>query len=602
VNLRAPLTPVEDRSCRPRAGSGQAGSRRQTLADADAPPRATTGQGWYLAIEGPTGAGKTTLARRLAPLLAAEISLDPFDANPFLAAMAGGTRRQAPGSALASEMTFLALRVAELRGIGKILRSGTDMVADWALAKTRVFPHMTLSPADAQRVQASCRLWEPGLPEPDLIIYLHADPHVLMTRISRRGRPFERAITSAELGRLSALFSTALCDLPVLPIDAAAFDVSDDAAVTSLVQHLRTIRKERPMNAATLAPSPARRLQITAPCKVQLTDEQLPQLTSTQVLARTLVSGISHGTEMAWFRGRAAALLKGWDSAARLYQEDAEPRAYPVAPGYESVAAIEMIGSDVEGLSPGALVYLDRPHADLHIVDGSEAARGLVPHGVTAEQAVFYPLARVALGAIHDAAIHVGDAVTVTGLGVVGLLAVQLARLAGAGQVIGIDRYRVRLDAARRLGADVVDATSTPDPAAQVRQMTSGRGADTVIEASGSYRLLHQAIRCAAPAGRVVTVASYHGDQHGLSLGEEYQRNRITLISSMTIGGVPHRSHPAWDLDRLNITARSLVNAGTLVTTDLITHRIPFADAGIAYDLIDTAPETTVKVVLTYDQ
>lgn len=355
------------------------------------------------------------------------------------------------------------------------------------------------------------------------------------------------------------------------------------------------------MTAAIPARLSARQVQITAPGKVQLTDELLPQLTSSQVVARTLLSGISHGTEMAWYRGKAAALHKGWDRAARLYLDDGEPRAYPVAPGYESVAVVEMIGSDAEGLVPGALVYLDRPHADLHMVDGSEAARGRIPQGVAAEHAVFYPLARVALGAVHDAAIQLGGTVAITGLGVVGLLAAQLARRAGASRVIGIDRYPLRLKAARRLGAEVIDATATPDLAVWVREMTGGRGADAVIEASGSYRLLHQAIRSVATAGRVVTVASYHGDQRGLSLGEEYQRNRITLISSMTIGGVPHRNHPAWDLDRLNTAARDLVNTGALTTSDLITHRIPFEDADAAYELIDAAPQTTIKVVLTYD-
>ncbi len=63
---------------------------------------------------------------------------------------------------------------------------------------------------------------------------------------------------------------------------------------------------------------------------------------------------------------------------------------------------------------------------------------------------MFYTLARVALGGVHDAGIRLGDAVAIIGLGVVGLLASQLARLAGATLVIGIDRYRLRLEAARR--------------------------------------------------------------------------------------------------------------------------------------------------------
>ncbi len=344
----------------------------------------------------------------------------------------------------------------------------------------------------------------------------------------------------------------------------------------------------------------ARHLVITRPGKVQLTERQLPALGPSEVLARTVLSGISHGTELAWFRGHAAALYKAWNQQTRLYHHEGEPRAYPIAPGYESVAAVEAIGQDVEGLAPGSLIYLDRPHADGYVVDSSEAARGILPAGVTAEQAVFYPLARVALGGVHDAGIRLGEMVAITGLGVVGLLASQLARLAGATLVIGIDRYRLRLEAAHRLGVHVIDATQVTDLAARVRDLTSGRGADAVIEASGSYQVLHQAIRCAMPGGRVATVASYHGDQHGLSLGEEYQRNRITLVPSMTIGGVPPCGYPAWDLDRLNATARALVNNDTLATSDLITHRISFAEADAAYDLIDASPETTIKVVLTY--
>ena len=146
----------------------------------------------------------------------------------------------------------------------------------------------------------------------------------------------------------------------------------------------------------------ARCLQIIRPGKLQLNDTRLSERGPADVLVRTVLSGISHGTELAWFRGKAAALHKAWDPATRLYHDHGEPRTYPVAPGYETVAVIQAVGSRVRGLAPGALVYLDRPHADLHVVDQDEVARGLLPDGVTAEQAVFYPLARVALGGIHE--------------------------------------------------------------------------------------------------------------------------------------------------------------------------------------------------------
>lgn len=134
-----------------------------------------------------------------------------------------------------------------------------------------------------------------------------------------------------------------------------------------------------------------------------------------------------------------------------------------------------------------------------------------------------------------------------------------------------------------------------------VHELTGGIGADAAIEASGSYTGLHEAIRCLRVGGRVATVASYHGDQLGLRLGEEYHRNRITLISSMTINGCDQRSHPLWTLDRLNATARQLIVDRVVRTEGLITHRIPFERAAEAYTLITDTPQATIKVVLTYD-
>lgn len=342
------------------------------------------------------------------------------------------------------------------------------------------------------------------------------------------------------------------------------------------------------------------RLMITAPGTVEIIPEAVPRPGHGQVLARSVVSGISHGTELAWYRGQAPALHLGWDPGLRAYRDGMPGSGYPVAPGYEAVAVVEETGSGVSAVRPGQLMYLHRPHADLHLVGEDDAAAGLLPEGTDPERAVFLPLARVALGGVHDAAIGVGETVLVTGLGTVGLLAGQLARRAGARVVIGVDRYPRRVTAARKLGLQAVVPEPGQEIAGIVAELSGGSGADAAIEASGSYPLLHQAIRSVRACGRVVTVASYHGDQDGLLLGHEYHRNRITLISSMTVNGCPQRGHPAWSLDRLNLAARDLVLDGTVASAELITHRIPFTAAGTAYQLIGTVPEDTVKVVLTY--
>jgi 2-desacetyl-2-hydroxyethyl bacteriochlorophyllide A dehydrogenase len=341
-----------------------------------------------------------------------------------------------------------------------------------------------------------------------------------------------------------------------------------------------------------------RRLFITGPGTIEIIGEDLPELAEHDVYVRTLVSGISHGTEIAWLRGTAAALRRAWDPRRRIYL-DGPGRDYPVAPGYESIGRVEAVGTAVTGVPVGDLVAVDGPHADGHILTDTTAAAGLLPDGVDAEQAVFFILARVALGGIHDARLQLGETAVVMGLGTVGLLAVQQARLAGA-TVIGVDRHPLRVQAAEALGIPAILADGT-DVAAHVRDLAGQDGADAAIEASGSLAALQEAIRCLRVGGRVATVASYHGEQPGLRLGEEYHRNRITIHSSMTINHCPQRGHPLWTLDRLNITARAQIADGRVRTDGLITHRVPFTDAAAAYALITDTPQDTIKVVLTYD-
>ncbi|MEV6350269.1 zinc-binding alcohol dehydrogenase [Actinoplanes sp. NPDC051851] len=338
---------------------------------------------------------------------------------------------------------------------------------------------------------------------------------------------------------------------------------------------------------------------ITAPGEVALVSEGYGPIGADQVLAATVLSGISAGTETGWLRGVAPALHRQWKPERRIFV-DGPGRALPIAPGYESVARVIECGPQVEGVHVGDLIAVDRPHADWHLLDAADAVGGLLSPETTPEQAVFFILARVALGAVHDAEIHAGDVVVVMGLGVVGLLAAQQARLNGA-RVIAVDRYQVRTDAAERLGMETITATEGVDVAVALREMIGPDGADVAIEASGSYTGLNEAIRCLRVTGTVSTVASYHGDQGGLRLGEEYHRNRITLRSSMTVNGCPQREHPRWDKARLDATAQAQILRGQVSIDALITHRIPFEDAAEAYGLLNERPEETIKVVLTYD-
>jgi threonine dehydrogenase-like Zn-dependent dehydrogenase len=210
---------------------------------------------------------------------------------------------------------------------------------------------------------------------------------------------------------------------------------------------------------------------------------------------------------------------------------------------------------------------------------------------------VFAKIGAIALNAVLDADIHVGETVVVFGLGVPGQIIAQLARLNGA-RVIVVDGIAERRDLALRLGADIALDPAT-DVGERVRELTQGRGADVAIEATGNYRALHEAIRSVAYNSRVCVVGFFQGEGAGLSLGEEFHHNRVQLVSSQISGQGPHVQH-RWDRLRLNSTVIDLATAGTLDLTSLITQTVPFAGAPEAYRMLDSNPSAALQVVLEF--
>ena len=186
------------------------------------------------------------------------------------------------------------------------------------------------------------------------------------------------------------------------------------------------------------------------------------------------------------------------------------------------------------------------------------------------------------------------------GLGVFGLLAVQLARLSGARWIAGVDPIAGRRELAGRLGADAVLDPAAADVGSEIKVGAGRGGVDAAIEFSGRYSALHAALRSARLAGTVVAAGFYTGGAGDeLRLGEEWHHNRLTLVSSMSGWGAPHRE-AGWDRPRLRATVLELIASGRLEVDALVTQRIPFAQAAGAYDLIDREPETTLKVLLEY--
>jgi len=321
-----------------------------------------------------------------------------------------------------------------------------------------------------------------------------------------------------------------------------------------------------------------------------------------EVLIKTLVSGIKHGTELNMYRGTLPFASELWDPDLRIFRA---PEAgeqivpfYPHTLGSWAAGIVLKIGPEVVGFKPGNLVHGEWKHRQTALI----ADNALYPVSAPADcdTMVFTDPARFALAAVHDAEIKLGDRVAIFGMGAIGMLAWQMARLDGARQVIVVDPISDRLDLALQMGADLAINPNEVDAGLAIKQATSGKGVDVALEISGTYTGLQQAIRSAHREGLLVT-ASYYGDPNNqVDLSREWHHNRLTMRSSMPVWNCSHRCQPMWDLKRLESTAVDLLAAQKLTVKPLIGAKIPFEQAADAYTMIDQASCGKIKILLTY--
>jgi 2-desacetyl-2-hydroxyethyl bacteriochlorophyllide A dehydrogenase len=336
-------------------------------------------------------------------------------------------------------------------------------------------------------------------------------------------------------------------------------------------------------------------LRIHAPGDVRFDRYDEPALGATEVRIATLYSGISAGTELTHYRGTNPYRAKTWDSDRRLFLPVPDPSYYPRGTGYEEVGAVSEIGTAVRRVREGDIVFGTWQHRSTFKMEEAAAAENLLPDGLEPIQGIFSQMGPIALNGVLDAGIRIGEWVAVFGLGTVGLICVQLAKLSGA-RVIACDPLAPRRELAASFGADLAVG---PGGAAEAIKDATGGGADISIEASGSAAALNEAIRTCAFQGTVVALGFYQGEARGLFLGEEFHHNRIRVICSQ-IGGIQPALSARWDRARLVRTVMELQRDGRLRLRELITHRVPFRRAGEVYQLLAEDPAKVLQAVLCF--
>jgi deoxyadenosine/deoxycytidine kinase len=180
----------------------------------------------YICIEGPIGVGKTTLAQRLAEALGCRLLLEHAEENPFLERF----YQEPAGAALPTQIHFLFQRIRQVEALRQGELFSTGLVADFMLAKERLFAGVTLADDEYRLYDELYTRLDVNAPRPDLVIFLQAPVSVLLERIARRGRPMERAIDSAYLQRLVDAYNRLFYhydEAPLLIVNAAEIDLAD---------------------------------------------------------------------------------------------------------------------------------------------------------------------------------------------------------------------------------------------------------------------------------------------------------------------------------------------------------------------------------------
>jgi len=338
-----------------------------------------------------------------------------------------------------------------------------------------------------------------------------------------------------------------------------------------------------------------------------------------EILVRASASVVSPGTERMLVEfGQAPLWKKALQQPERVRQVFDKARAEglstaldsvrarletPLAPGYAAAGRVLAVGAGVEGFAPGDRVAAAGPHAELFCAPATLAVR--IPDGLADDIAAFATIGAIALQAVRLCEAGPGSAVGVTGLGLIGLIAVQLLRASGC-RVFGLDLDAERVALAEKFGAEAHAIAADADPAPAAEKFSRGRGLDAVIVATagGGAGPLHAACRMARPKARIVLLGTAEiAVPRALMYAKE-----LSLTVSSSYG--PGRHDPGylaghdWPVAALRWTAGRNMEAfldfalSRAIDLDpLVRARVPFDRAAEMYAKLDAR---TLGLVLTH--
>ncbi len=325
--------------------------------------------------------------------------------------------------------------------------------------------------------------------------------------------------------------------------------------------------------------------------QLELREQPTPEPGPDQVLIATRVSALSVGTEV--WRYVNGGHYGGEGSAC----------------GYNSAGVVVAVGANVVELAPGDAVFAAVPHADLLLVDARRVVR--VPDRVDLEAAAFIYLPTLGLHALRSAGYQAGDNVLVVGLGIVGVLAAQVARMVGA-RVAAFEVDPIRRGVAERAGVEPVLDPRQPSALTDLERWFGPPGPDLVLETSQAWSGLSDAVRVARHETGIAIVGIYRTEPsaetaHDLLRATFMNRDGFHNQHLRFIGcsNDPADDYPPgvvrWTMRRnMEYIAQQLA-AGAFAPTSAITHRFSWDALPRIYDRLADGDRSMVGVTLNWE-
>ena len=335
---------------------------------------------------------------------------------------------------------------------------------------------------------------------------------------------------------------------------------------------------------------------LTAPKTIEIIEEELPKLQPDQVLYRVVSNGLCH-SEIPTYLGKSCT-----GAGKYPYMSYQEGVPYPRGVGHEPVCVVEEVGSAVKKFVPGDMVtgHISRSMAT-HVITGTQ---GLVKIPETAKRKDFClgePMSCVT-NIVRSTGAEYGDTVAVIGCGVMGLLSISALAGRSLAHLVAIDLDDARLEEAKAYGATDVINPAKEDAEAVIFEMTGGRGADSVIEISGSLKALGTALS-------VIRIPERYGSRGRgkIIVGSLYAREATwePIMGYNMMLRVPeiHSVHPMYSRDLEEDVRRAVegyVN-DTLPIDRMISHVYSFEDVARGFADLNSGDPSFRKGILLFD-